>query len=524
MVQNTLEENKDFMKAQNLSNEGRHLEARFIYESLKFNFKDNHTLQLNLGITEFFLKEFIRAEDYLLKAIDLDQRSFMAHNALGDTLVNLNRLDEALLSYEKGIAIEPFYPDIYNNKGLAEMSLLRFDDARQSFEKAVLLDPGFKDAINNLGISLSHLNLYREACDAFEKALKLDPNLYLAHLNLGLALQFTGELNKALQSFNRAIELNPRDDYVKWNKSNLLLLMGEYEEGWQLYESRWRSVKGGDIRNFNQPLWLGKESLESKTILIYAEQGFGDVIQFCRYIPRLESARTRIIFEVQASLVSLMKSLACKNLYVIAKGDHIPEFDFHCPIMSLPLAFKTTMDSIPSAVPYLFSSVNKFKDIDLTNRIKVGIAWSGSKTLFHAHHRSIAFGCFSKIFKEKADFHVLQKDIDKDDLHSLKNINNVFLHQTKIQNFEDTAALIDQMDLVISIDTSVAHLAGALAKKTFLLLPFVPDFRWLIKGEASPWYPTFQLFRRGEGLDWKEVINQVESSLKNYLDLNRKAL
>jgi hypothetical protein len=298
--------------------------------------------------------------------------------------------------------------------------------------------------------------------------------------------------------------------------------MGEYEEGWQLYESRWRSTKKNDVRDFKQPLWLGEESLESKTILIHAEQGFGDVIQFSRYISYLESAHTKIIFEVQTSLVGLMKSVPCKNLHVIARGDEIPAFDYHCPIMSLPLAFKTTMDSIPSEVPYLFSSVNKFKEIHLANRIKVGVAWSGSKTLFHAHHRSIALESFSKIFNEKVDFHVLQKEVDREDLHRLKNIDNVYLHQTEIQNFGDTAALIDQMDLVISIDTSVAHLAGALAKKTFLLLPFIPDFRWFNKGEASPWYPTIQLFRQSESLDWKEVINKVESSLKNYLNLKRK--
>jgi len=518
MAQNILKKNKDFIMAQILSNEGRHAEAKLLYQSLLLTFKENHLIHLNLGVTDFVLGDFIQAEKLLKTAINLNKKSFTAYYALGNTLVSLNRADEALLAYDQGIAIEPSYPDIYNDKGLAEMSLLRFDDARCSFEKSTKLDPQFKDAINNLGITLSHLNLYKEACQAFESAIELDAHFYLAHLNLGLALQFLGELKGALKSFNRALELNPNDDFIKWNKSNLLLLMGQYEEGWQLYESRWTSVKKNDVRNFKKPLWLGEESLESKTILIHAEQGFGDVIQFSRYIPHLGSVHTKIIFEVQASLVSLMKSLPCKNLHVIARGDDIPEFDYHCPMMSLPLAFKTAMDSIPDDIPYLYPSANKLKEIDSTKKIKVGVVWSGSKTLFHTHHRSIDLENFSKIFNEKIDFHVLQKEIDISDLNLLKNISNVFLHQNEIHSFEDTAALIDQMDLVITIDTSVAHLAGALAKKTFLLLPFVPDFRWFTKGAASPWYPTMQLFRQTEGLNWNGVIEEVAFQLKNYLN------
>jgi tetratricopeptide (TPR) repeat protein len=521
--QNTLEKNIKFIEAQILSSQGRHLESKLIYESLLSRNKENHLIYLNLGVTNFLLGDFVGAEKLLKTAISLNKKSFIACHALGNSLASLDRPEEAVLAYDQGIAIESSYPDLYNDRGITEMTLLNFSKARQDFQRAMDLDPKFLDAMTNLGIALSHLNLYKEASQIFEKAITLDSQSYLAHLNLGLTLQFLGRLEESLNCFNRAHQLNPSDEYTNWNKANLLLLMGQYEEGWQLYESRWRSIKKQDVRDFNRPLWLGEESLTSKTIFIHAEQGFGDVIQFSRYIALLQLLDAKVIFEVQPSLINLMKSLQCASLEVIAKGSNIPAFDYQCPIMSLPLAFKTSIKTIPHEMPYLFPTEKKIiewkEKIKNSLRLKVGIAWSGSKTLFHTHHRSIDLKTFSKIFNDKFDFHVLQKEIDEKDLGLLKNMSNVHLYQEQLSDFSDTAALIYEMDLIITIDTSVAHLAGALAKKTLILLPFVPDCRWLMTGEKNPWYPTTKLFRQTASLDWNEVIEKLVTELQDYLSV-----
>jgi hypothetical protein len=359
------------------------------------------------------------------------------------------------------------------------------------------------------------LNRFEEALASYDNAIAINSNYPQAYLNRGLTLKSLNRLNEALISYNNAIVINPDYAEAYWNKSLVNLLMGNYVDGWELYEWRWKKDTSNLPRAFEQPLWLGKQCINSKIILIYPEQGLGDFIQCVRYIPLIEKMGATVILEVPLVLMSIIKPLG--NFTFVEKGQALPEFDFHCPIFSLPLAFKTTIESIPNQLPYLFASSAKgqyWKDkIGVKKSLRVGLVWSGSIHHTNDHNRSIPIEKLASLLDLPIDFYCLQKDIRNDDLTILTN--------TKIKNysylfddFSDTAALIDQMDVVISVDTSVAHLAGALGKIVWILLPYMPDYRWMLNRSDTPWYPTAKLFRQKESGNWEKVINEVFSNLK----------
>ncbi len=300
----------------------------------------------------------------------------------------------------------------------------------------------------------------------------------------------------------------------------LKLSLGEYEEGWQLYEWRWKTKSfTSPVRNFSQPLWLGNDSIVGKTILVHSEQGFGDTIQFYRYLSKLKTLRCKIIFETQTQLVPLIKAQR-DNCQIIGQGETIPSFDVHCPLLSLPLAFKTTLETIPAQVPYLFPPPEKLElwrtKLGTRSKPKIGLVWSGK--LLPDFRRSIPIESLLLIIDEKAEWYSLQKDVRESDRSSLNSSLTIIDHAPSLNDFSDTAALITEMDLVISIDTAVAHLAGALGKPVWILLPFHPDFRWLRDREDSPWYPTARLFRQTQDGEWRSVIDRVSQKLKIFLD------
>ena len=303
-------------------------------------------------------------------------------------------------------------------------------------------------------------------------------------------------------------------------------MLGNYEEGWTLYEWR-RQIKKtkNNYKVYDQPLWLGQESLKNKTILVESEQGFGDVIQFCRYIPMLENIGARVILEVPKDLISIIRSLN-GNFLIVEKGQSINHFDFHIPIMSLPLAFKTTTNNIPASIPYLFSNKTKReywnKKISKKTKPIIGLVWSGSITHKNDKNRSLLLKDLEPILQLPFEFHSLQKEIRENDELTLSEFKQVLHHQNELNDFSDTAALIEEMDLVISADTSVAHLAGALGKDVWILLPYHPDFRWMLDRKDSPWYPTCSLFRKYEVNDWDKTIEEITYNLQNKFLINIK--
>jgi tetratricopeptide (TPR) repeat protein len=352
-----------------------------------------------------------------------------------------------------------------------------------------------------------------------EQALAIRPDYLEALNNRGIALQVLNRNQEALASYDRAVKLDPESVEAHWNGSLCRLLLGDYTNGWQEYEWRWRVedfLALSPKREFPQPLWLGKHDITGKTLLVHAEQGFGDTIQFCRYVEWVAQKGAHVILEVEPALKTLLTSVRGASR-VLAKGEALPEFDYHCPMASLPLAFETRIETIPSHVPYLNSSrqhIDKWQaKLGPKVNLRVGIAWSGRITHTKQHERSIPLDKLLPLADSGVSLVSLQKDVLPRDRETLAAHAEIAHFGSELADFSDTAALLSLMDVVISIDTSVAHLAGALGKPVWIMLPYVADWRWLLQREDSPWYPSAQLLRQPNAGDWKSVVENIARKL-----------
>jgi Flp pilus assembly protein TadD len=382
--------------------------------------------------------------------------------------------------------------------------------------KAIELCPNnavFHSHRGNALLGLMHLDA---AIASYDRAIAIKPDYAEAHYNRGTALQELRQLDAAIASYDRAIAIKPEYAAAYWNKGFALLLSGDYERGWALYEWRWKNEKlGNKQRHFPQPLWLGSENIKDKTILLIHEQGLGDTIQFCRYAKLVADLGARVVAEVPKTLLGALQGLEGVSEFAEA-GKPLPAFDYHCPLASLPLAFKTTLDTIPASDSYLRSNSNKAAAwaarLGAKTKPRVGLVWSGSTIHTNDHNRSLTLQSLLPYLPATVDYISLQKE--------LRDIDKAALQHSKIQHFgdelkdfTDTAALCELTDVVISVDTSVAHLAGSLGKKTWVLLPYVPDWRWLLDRDDSPWYPSARLYRQKTRGDWAEVLAQVRRDL-----------
>jgi tetratricopeptide (TPR) repeat protein len=465
------------------------------------------------------LQELNRYEEAIAsydQALSLNPNYAEAHSSRGNALYELKRYEEALQSHEYAIYLNPNYAEAYSSLGSTLYALTNYADALANHDRALALNPNYAKAYSNRGNALRKLKQPNEALLSYNRAINLKPDFALAYSNRGLCLQELNRLADALLNYDRAIFLNPALADAYWNKALLKILTGHYEEGWKLYEWRWKHNDQEYFRHFSQPLWLGEEPLQDKTLLIHSEQGLGDIIQFCRYIHMAEARGAKVVFEAPKALISLLSSLK-SNITLVEKGKALPPFDLQCPIMSLPLAFKTTLETIPAPTPYLFSSVDKqhiwHKKIGTKTKPRIGLAWSGSIGHKNDHNRSLLLKQLDPILQLPFEFHSLQKEIRSEDMETLSLFKDIQLHQDELIDFSDTAALINEMDLVISVDTSIAHLAGALNKTVWILLPFMPDYRWMLDIADSPWYPNALLFRQPRINDWKPVIDEVKTTL-----------
>lgn len=446
------------------------------------------------------------------RALTLKPDDGMTHKNRAMVLNRLQRFDEALASSEQALALMPDHPDALNSRGLALRGLKRYDEALACFNHILAQHPNYFEALGNRGSVLTVMGRFAEALADYNKALTLQPQSAAAHSNRGLTYVGLHQFDNALADYDQAIALKPDYHYIHASRAFIHLLLGQYEEGWKLLEWRWK-LPGKIIRqDLTAPLWLGEATIAGKTILIHPEQGFGDFIQMCRYVPLLEAQQAKVVLETSLPLVSLMRSLS-PNTVIVPKGEILPDYDFHCPIMSLPLAFNTTEATIPHTVPYLTADAEKCRTweekLGVRTMPRIGIVWSGSPTHTNDHLRSMSVVDLAPLWALPAEFHCLQKEVRANDSDQAETISNLQLHTDFLQDFSDTAALMTHMDLVISIDTSVAHLAGALGKPVWILLPSPPDYRWLLTRTDSPWYPTARLFRQGMQGGWAPVIDQV---------------
>jgi len=428
------------------------------------------------------------------------------------------RLDEALAGYDRVLALRPDHADAVNNRGLVLHQLRRFEEALASYDSALLLRPNYLHAFYNRGVTLHELRRFAEALASYDRAIAVRPGYAEALSNRGNTLQELQRFDEALASYESALAV--RQDYAEahFNKSLLQLRKGDFDGGWRDYEWRWKNQNLKlTKRDFAQPLWLGEAAVAGKTILLHSEQGFGDTIQFCRYAPLVAARGARVLLEVPAPLKDLMASLT-GGAELISANDRLPHFDLHCPLHSLPLALGTRIETIPAHVPYLAAPPQSLRRwsaaLSSEHRLQVGLAWSGAPTHRDDAKRSIKLVSLLPLLDVDADFVSLQRDVRADDAAVLQDCSDLLLFDDELKTFADTAAVIANLDLVISVDTSVAHLGGALAKPVWVLLPVVPDFRWLLDRDDSPWYPTARLFRQYAAGDWSGAIDRVVSELE----------
>ena len=518
-IEPTSEQTKMIEEAVALHQSGQLELAETQYKNLLNYLPNNPSLLTNLGtiaLQKGRLEDGVRIIEASLK---IEPNQINALNNLGTALQGINRPDDALASYDRAIALNPDYADSFSDRGNVLRDLKRLDEALASYDRAIALNPGYADAYYNRGIILKDLKRLDEALASFDRAIALNPDYADAFSNRGNTLQDLKRLDEALASYDCAIALKPDYAGANWNKSLLKLLMGEYLEGWKLYEWRWKKEQHIDsIREYHQPLWLGDESLINKTILIYLDQGFGDYIQCIRYAALVEQLGAKVILEVPLELMTLCSTLK-GNFTLLESKKPLPFFDYHCPVMSLPLALKTTVETIPAQIPYLYVDEEKKKQwnekLGAKTLTRIGLVWSGFSKHTNDHNRSMLLKQLTILFSLPVGFHSLQKEVREIDIKTLTDFPNLHQHQEDLLDFSDTAALIDAMDLVISVDTSVAHLAGAMGKKTFILLPYSPDWRWMLDKMDSPWYPTATLFRQPAMGDWDSVIAEIRKLLSD---------
>jgi tetratricopeptide (TPR) repeat protein len=451
--------------------------------------------------------------------LKLQPKNAEALNWLGVIAAQTGNPKKAVILFGKASAADPNDPVPLANQGLAYHEVGQFDAALTSFNRAIAVRGDYPDAFFNRANVLRDLDRLEEALASYDQAIAQRPCYPEAYSNRGIVLNELRRLEAAVASFDNAIALKPGLASAYFNRSYTFLLAGDFDNGLRDYEWRWKlqgASSQSDKRGFAQPLWLGQESIAGKTIVLHSEQGFGDTLQFCRYAPRVAGLGARVVLEVQASLVGLLSSLDGAP-HVIARGAPLPPFDYHCPLMSLPLAFQTRVDTIAGAMSYLRSDPAKRAQWDARlgdrTRARVGLAWCGSATNRGGRHRSIRLADLIPHLPAGLQYVSLQKDLRDYDRTTLKIRPDILNFAAELKDFGDTAALCDCLDVVVTVDTSVAHLSGALGRQTWILLSFSPAWRWLLDRDDSPWYPTARLYRQRSAGDWSSVFSRIETEL-----------
>ncbi len=432
-------------------------------------------------------------------------------------------LHKAELIYQEVLNKEPNNPDALHLLGLIKHQKGRHEDAVEYISKAIQLKPNTTIYYGNLGMVYDALGKEQESAENYKKALEIDSQYetaYLAYYNLGVFHNNNGKITEALEHFDKSLELKKDFAEAHWNRSLILLLLGRFKEGWKEYEYRFKKEKPPDSRNFQKPKWDGS-SLQGRKILVVSEQGSGDNIQFIRYIPLIKEKGGYVILECKKELRRLFENFPGVDEFVDKENDIVPniDFDFYIHLMSLPGLFNTDLHNIPDKIPYLKADNNlaeKFKSKLNTDNFKIGIAWAGNPNQDNDRNRSTTFDKFQLLKGiPKTTLISLQKGEASRQLNQKLNDFEIINMAEDITDFADTAAIIENLDLIISVDTSVAHLAGAMGKPVWTLLTFMPAWRWLLYREDTPWYPGMKLFRQEKKGDWDSLFNKVGKELKN---------
>lgn len=431
------------------------------------------------------------------------------------TLHREGKLEEAVETYSKSLLLNPKQSDVYNNMGVALRSMGKLEAAVACYRRSLVLKPNNSGVYSNMGNALRELGRLEVAMASHQQAVRLAPRSTEAYYNLGLVLRDLGQTEAALSCLDKAQALNENHIDCQWDRALTLLEMGRLEEGFEAYESRWQ-LDRSPPRQFDQPRWDGSE-LKGKTVLVHHEQGFGDMIQFARYLPMIKARGGQVVVEVQPELARLMGSVEGVSK-VFNRGQTPPKFDFYIPMMSLAHIFGTGADSIPADVPYvgpldpgavqLPSSLGRIK--------RVGIAWAGRPTHRNDANRSSGFKHFIELLGLPGiSVYSLQKGTHAADIKEHGCDALVTDLGDRLRDFSDTAAVVAQLDLVITVDTALAHLAGAMGKPVWVAVPFAPDWRWMRGTDSSPWYPSMRLFCQKRHGAWAGVFGDIRRALRD---------
>lgn len=494
---------------------------------------DLHTIALKLhpeqaeihhqrGVVLRQLCRFEEARDCFDRALELQPDAVETYNNRAIVWKDLGQLDKAVADYDRALALQPEFVNAWKNRAITLRALKRSAEALTSYDQALNIDPQDAQCWNYRGHALRDLGHLEEALASYDEALRQRPEYAEAHYNRSIVLRELLRHEEAIASCDRAIALKPDHADAWWNKAEMLVLIGDAAQGWPLFEWRWRSsMHGKEFRDLGRPLWLGQGDLAGKTLLLSIDGGIGDVLQFCRYAPLLVERGARLILEAQVGLLPLLRE-SFEQVELTPFRQPLPDFDCYCPVMSLPGAFSQAPVQVPASLPYLRVPAASLaaweKRLGPRRRPRIGLVWSGGALHFKGQeHRSIPLSQMQPLLTYEADFHCLQKEILPSDRSALSSLS-IQTWEAELHDYADTAALLKHMDLVISVDTSVAHLAGALGHPVWVILPQDPDMRWQLEREDSPWYPdVMRLFRQDAPQQWASVLLRVAETLRKFL-------
>ena len=502
-------------------------EGLYFFNTGKFNQAENLFLEaltlspnrisilINLAASQIKQKKFVEAKKNLEVIITNEQQNIEAYLNLGTIALELNEIYCALDYFNNAIKLDSQYAEAFFGRSNYHFKIGNYEEALNDIDQALCLKNDYYEAVFNKALILNKLNRYEEALEAYDQAILLDPNLAEPWYDKGVVLNDCKRYKEALEHYDQAISLDPNFFDAYWNKALTKLVLGNFEEGWNLYEYRWKRKELEIKPHHPFEELLSIANIKDKKILVWHEQGYGDTIQFCRYIPLLIDRGAQITFLVQPALIELFNNQF--NCFITSNVDKNHHFDYQVPLLTLPKLFKTNITNIPT-IPKIRANPTKQlmwrEKLKFSNsKLNIGLATSGSPTQKNDHKRSMNIENIEPLLAQ-GTFFLFQKNLKKEDIEFLKRRPEIIYVGDQIDDFSDTAAIIENLDLVVSVCTSLIHLAGSLNKKSFLMSVWAPDWRWLQDRADTPWYPSVQIIRQKSKDDWKSVISEVCELLK----------
>lgn len=498
-------------------NRGEYAKAGAIYkEILRFD-PQNTSALFDFGMLSQKLDSPEHALLFFTKTLEIDKEHVSAYVERGHLLRKSNRFEEAFNDYSLALKIDPYSFEALVGRGLLFGHISQFENAIKDFDRAIELKPNSSDTLYNRALAHTKLGKVKLSINDYSSAINFNPNHYQAYNNRGLAYREMKAFKKAIQDFNQSVTIKPEFACGFWNKALTHMMIGDYKTAWQLYEYRWKSPSfTSPERNFTKPIWLGKESINKKTILLHSEQGLGDSLQFCRYINKFHGVGCTVLLEIERPLMQIMTCLLPKE-QIFQKGTKLPDFDFHCPLGSLPLAFDTTIDTVPYPFAYLQPAPERtqwWRDyLGERKKPRVGLAWQGNPAHPKDYKRSIRLDTIIHKLSPKFDWYSLHLNISHEDQKLFDQNAHLTHFGNLVGDFAETAAMCTNLDMVISVDTSIAHLGGAVGCPVHLLLSETADARWHYFGSSSPWYDSVTLHRKSLHREWSHLIDAALKSL-----------